>query len=140
MHRENGTLVDLNLAKGRAVGKMKATITQRFEIDGLSVDIECDGRFIFWFKREGNEWKAQYKRVFYEKDKMIPVDEKTVPVFEKEELAKYPKGYQYLAMAQHKIGHPILLDLPTVNKEAFYKMYEAIHDWLEGKDLNLFWD
>ena len=30
---ENGTLVNLNLPKERAIGKMKATITQRFQIE-----------------------------------------------------------------------------------------------------------
>lgn len=140
MHHENGTLVDLNLAKGRAVGKMKATITQRFEIDGIAFDVDCDSRFIFWCKKEGDTWKVQYKRVFYEKDKVVPVDGKTVPEFDKKLLEKYPKGYQYLAAAQHMIGHSILEELPTVNNKAFYKMYEAMHDWLEGKEVNLFWD
>jgi hypothetical protein len=95
MHRENGTLVDLNLAKERAIGKMKATITQRFTIDSIDVDVECDCRFIFWCKKENGEWKVQYNRLFYEKDKLIPVDGKTVPVFGKEQLEKYPVGYTY---------------------------------------------
>jgi hypothetical protein len=59
MHRENGTLVDLNLAKGRAVGKMKAIITQRFTIKGVQCDVDCDVRFIFCLK-VGNDWKCKY--------------------------------------------------------------------------------
>lgn len=140
MHRENGTLVDLNLEKGRAVGKMKATITQRFKLDGIAFDVECDCRFIFWCKKEGAAWKIQYNRLFYEKDKMIPVDGKTVPTFDKNALEKYPEGYQYLAVAQHALGHPILENLPTMQGEGFFKMYEAMHDWMEGKDINLFWE
>lgn len=35
-HSENGTLVDLNHPKGRAIGKTNITITQRFEIGGKS--------------------------------------------------------------------------------------------------------
>ena len=46
MHRENGTLVDLNPVTGRAVGKMKATITQRFMFPEGACDVECDCRFI----------------------------------------------------------------------------------------------
>ncbi|KAL1959527.1 hypothetical protein VTO42DRAFT_1972 [Malbranchea cinnamomea] len=68
MHRENGTLVDLNPATNRAVGKMKATITQRFTFEGgRNADVECDCRFIFFCKKEPTksspsipEWKAQY--------------------------------------------------------------------------------
>jgi len=49
MHRECGTLVELNRSTNRAVGKMKATITQRFkEADGTEYDVDCDCRFIFF--------------------------------------------------------------------------------------------
>ncbi len=50
MHRECGTLVEL--AGRRAVGKMKATITQRFrEVDGLEYDVDCDCSFIFFCEK-----------------------------------------------------------------------------------------
>jgi hypothetical protein len=140
MHRENGTLVDLSLAKERAIGKMKATITQRFTIENIDVDVECDCRFIFWCKIENGDWKVRYNRLFYEKDKLIPVDGKTVPAFGREELEKYPVGYRYLAVAQHGIGHPILGHLPTMEGVGFVKMYEATHNWLEGKEIDLWWD
>lgn len=42
MHRENGTLVDLNPPAHRAIAKMKTTITQRFNVIGITFDIECD--------------------------------------------------------------------------------------------------
>lgn len=140
MHRENGTLVNLNLAKDRAVGKMKATITQRFTLDGCEVDVECDCRFIFWCKKEEGEWKAQYNKLFYEKSKLIPVDGKNVPDIPQDVLAKYPEGYKYLAAAQHKAGHSILNDLPTMNNKGFYQMYEAMAAWLQGEEIDLFWE
>src|ERR1700710_1052999 len=45
MHRCHGTTTDINREGMRAVTKMKATITQRFIIDGAEVDAECDCRF-----------------------------------------------------------------------------------------------
>ncbi|KAI1328444.1 hypothetical protein F5Y16DRAFT_419883 [Xylariaceae sp. FL0255] len=56
MHRECGTVVDLNPSTCRAVGKMKATITQRFTIPGdpdrgvepVVFDVDCDCRFHFF--------------------------------------------------------------------------------------------
>jgi len=75
MHRECGTLVDLNPATGRAVGKMKATITQRFVEKNkkqnedekskeresqpggdtteppLEYDVDCDCQFHFFCER-----------------------------------------------------------------------------------------
>ncbi|RSH95767.1 hypothetical protein EHS25_000859 [Saitozyma podzolica] len=91
-HRENGVLANVNLKTGRGIGKMKATITQRLTMQGIPFDIDCDCRFIFFCKLEGKEWKAQYVKLFYEKDKVVPVDGKTVPDFPKEELAKYTQG------------------------------------------------
>jgi len=140
MHRENGTLANVNLAKQRGIGKMKATITQRFTLQGIPVDVECDCRFIFFAKIEDGEWKAQYVKLFYEKDKMIPVDGKTVPVFPKEELDKYTEGYKYLAVAQNSLGHPILNDLPNADNKGFHDMYKAMAAWLQGEEINLFWE
>lgn len=45
MHRECGTLVDLNQATGRAVGKVRTPITQRFNGNGAEFDIDRDNRF-----------------------------------------------------------------------------------------------
>ncbi|KAJ5913565.1 hypothetical protein N7504_002448, partial [Penicillium tannophilum] len=139
-HRECGTLANVNLSKGRGIGKMKATITQRFTIRGIAIDIDCDCRFIFFCKLENNDWKAQYVKLFYEKDKVVPINGKDVPDFPKEELEKYTPGYQYLAVAQHLLGHPILNDLPNANNEGFADMYKAMADWIEGKDVDLFWE
>lgn len=142
MHRENGTLADVNLSKSRAIGKMKATITQRFVIDGIAIDVECDCRFIFFCKKMGDSWKANYVKLFYEKDKVVPVDGQNIPkgVFVKEELDKYTEGYQYLAVAQATLGHPILNDLPNAMNKGFFKMYEIMEDWMQGKDVNLYWE
>ncbi|KAF7917746.1 hypothetical protein EAE99_009122 [Botrytis elliptica] len=140
MHRENGALVDLNLL-GRAIGKMKATITQRFVIEDTSIDVEYDCRFIFWCIVEDGECKVEYNCLFYEKDKVIAADGKNLPgIFTKEELEKYPEGYRYLAFAQHKIGHSILEDSPTIMGRPFGKMYDAMAAWLRGEDVDLNWD
>ena len=142
MHRENGTLVDLNPSTKRAVGKMKATITQRFVTDGIQYDVECDCRFIFFALKAPTSasstpiWKTQYVKLFYEKDKVVPTDGKTVPsYFTKENLSQYPEGYQYLAAAQATLGHKILGGLPNAENEAFFEMYKAMDAWLQGGEV-----
>ncbi|KAF4774725.1 catabolic 3-dehydroquinase [Colletotrichum scovillei] len=147
MHRECGTLVELNPNTGRAVGKMKATITQRFKHhDGYEYDVDCDCRFLFFYEKakgergdgtEGEEkhWKAAYVKLVYEKDKIVPVDGVRAPVFADEVLARYPTGYKYLGAAQSTLGYDIDIKLVTGGDvRACSKMYQSMERWLEGQD------
>jgi hypothetical protein len=54
MHRCHGTTTDISPDGRRAVTKMKATITQRFVIDGCEVDAESDCRFCFFWEKFAN--------------------------------------------------------------------------------------
>ncbi|KAJ9201387.1 hypothetical protein DTO164E3_3694 [Paecilomyces variotii] len=159
MHRENGTLVDLNPVTNRAIGKMKVTITQRFTVpdhsspspssnNTITFDVECDCRFIFFCKKtisgsapdHSTEWKIQYNKNFYEKDRLVPVSRDgkastVLPQFSEEELEKFPEGYRYLGLAQEKFGgHEVLKDLPTMrDDEAFRGLTRAMDMWLRAE-------
>ena len=151
MHRECGTLVELNAAAGRAVGKMKATITQRFTIspggaggadgDGgpslepVQFDVDCDCRFHFFcFKDGAGEWKVKYVKLIYEKDKVVPVDGTRAPTFRKEILDLYPEGYKYLGAAQRMLGHAIDDSLPTPHDHTLWlDLYAKMGEWLDGQ-------
>ncbi|KAL2021750.1 hypothetical protein VTK56DRAFT_6693 [Thermocarpiscus australiensis] len=181
MHRECGTLVELSPQHGRAIGKMKATITHRFKFsaangaagssqqvvtnggepktqsspcsfssssddDEYEFDVDCDCRFIFFCQKEdddgdGASWKARYVKLFYEKDKVVPVDgRRLAPRFTPEELARYPRGYRYLGAAQARLGYDIDLRLPTAGGELWERMYGQMERWLEGEEVDLFWE
>jgi hypothetical protein len=164
MHRECGTLVELNSEKGRALGKMKATITQRFTSSletsinhkptttesekkhDFNYDIDCDCRFIFFCERQPTQpdgsspWKARFVKLFYEKDKVVPTDGHTTPRFGLEELNRYPEGYRYLGAAQARLGYSIDLQLPTARNTLWNKMYSAMEKWLDGGEPNLMWE
>ncbi|KAL2830279.1 hypothetical protein BDW59DRAFT_158608 [Aspergillus cavernicola] len=75
MHRCHGVTTDITPDAVRAVAKMKATITQRFKIDGVEVDAEADCRFCFFFEKVDGRWGAQL-------------------------LNGYPEGYKCLAYYQ----------------------------------------
>ncbi|KIW15439.1 hypothetical protein PV08_05485 [Exophiala spinifera] len=143
MHRCHGLSTDINETATRAVTKMKATITQRFVLDGCEVDAEVDCRFLFfWDKVESRvthlpEWKAKFVRHWYEKDKLIPVDPRRVPELDQCLLDRFPSGYRYLAYCQQKLmGLPVDTGLPGHNRER--RTHGGSHEAARMHDL-LYW-
>lgn len=161
MHRVHGSTTDITPAATRAVTKMKATITQRFVLDGCEVDAEADCRFCFFWERvvtwddddagadgvgDGNgEWRARFVRHWYEKDKLIPVNPGRVPRLDEEVLAQYPAGYRFLAYCQERtMGVQVLRDMPghrregdNVNGQKHDALYWQCKKWLDGEDVDI---
>lgn len=144
MHRCHGTSTDINPEATRAVTKLKATITQRFEVDGTEFDVEADCRFCFFFEKIEGRWGARLVRHWYEKDKMILANPgKPSPIIDEDKLSTYPPGYRYLAYWQEAtMGVQVLLDMPghrrhvgTVNLEKHDLLYVLAKRWLEGGDI-----
>jgi hypothetical protein len=146
MHRVHGSTTDINSEATRAVTKMKATITQRFILDGCEVDAESDCRFLFLFRKDASSgnWAARYVRHWYEKDKLIPVDPRKVPALDDQVLQRYSPGYRYLAYCQQvTMGIDISTELPghnrgkgTVNGDKHDLLYWHAKEWLEGRDVS----
>ncbi|TPX16597.1 uncharacterized protein E0L32_012418 [Thyridium curvatum] len=145
MHRCHGLTTDINQEGTRAVTKMKATITQRFEIDGCEIDVECDCRFCFFFEKVEGRWGAHFVRHWYEKDKVIPANPARFPRIDDAKLQQYPPGYKYLAYFQEAtMGVKVLTDMPghrrhvsTQNLEKHDLLYWQAKDWLEGRNLDI---
>ncbi|KAI5847961.1 hypothetical protein DFP73DRAFT_360589 [Morchella snyderi] len=147
MHRAHGTTTDINAAATRAVTKMKATITQRFTLPGgCEVDAESDCRFFFLFEKRAGRWGACFVRHWYEKDKLLPVDPRRVPVLDDERLAAFPRGYRYLAYCQEvTMGVKVMRDMPGHRSEAAGSVAAEKHDllyvqakqWLQGEEMDI---
>lgn len=144
LHRTHGLTTDINAAATRAVTKMKATITQRFVIDGCEVDAEADCRFCYFWSKDpkAGMWGANCIRHWYEKDKLIPVDPRKVPHLDDEKLKGYPTGYRYLAYCQEEtMGVKVKLDMPghirdkNENGEMHDALYLQAKAWVEGVDV-----
>ena len=143
MHRIHGSTTDIDISATRAVTKMKATITQRFELDGVEADAESDCRFVFFWSKNSltGEWRANFVRHFYEKDKLIPVNPAIVPKLDVQKSAEFPVGYRYLGYCQEMtMGVKVIKDLPghrreigTPNREKHDVLYRQIKAWMDGE-------
>lgn len=140
MHRCHGSTTDINVEATRAVTKLKATITQRFTIEGTEIDVECDCRFCFFFEKVDGKWGAQFVRHWYEKDKVIPTNPAKFPKIDEEKLKTFPDGYKYLAYFQEltmgvKVqvmpGHRRHAGTPSGDKHDL--LYWQAKEWLENK-------
>ncbi|ERS98524.1 hypothetical protein HMPREF1624_05308 [Sporothrix schenckii ATCC 58251] len=132
----------------RAVGKMKATITQRFVNpgDGIEFDVDCDCRFLFFLEKikgpAGDAaWRTVYVKLFYEKDKIVPADGHSTPALTAEERAymqdELPEGYRYLGVMQRRLGYAVDAKLPTPRNAGWEAMYKAMEAWLVGDKAEL---
>ncbi|KAK8124483.1 catabolic 3-dehydroquinase [Apiospora kogelbergensis] len=131
MHRECGTL------------RFRTTPAQAsvFCPEGAEYDVDCDCRFVFFCVKQDAEWKAKYVKLFYEKDKVVPVDGNRAPTFPAELLGSFPEGYRHLAAAQSALGYPVTRCLPTARDHAaWHAMYGKIEQWLAGSDVDLLCD
>lgn len=145
MHRCHGCTSDIDSEGRFAVTKLKATITQRFVVDGIEFDVEADCRFCFFFEKVDGRWGARLVRHWYEKDKVIPVNPTRVPAIDEGAAQKYPPGYRYLAYFQElTMGVKVLMDMPghrrhvgTVNLEKHDELYWQSKNWLEGRGLGV---
>lgn len=130
---------------------MKATITQRFTIDGCEADVEADCRFCyFWEKQDAPDsgepamWLAKMTRHWYEKDKMIPVDPRKVPKLDDSKLDTYPVGYRFLAYCQElTMGVNVIMDMPGHRRSGddpcgkkHDLLYVPSKKWVEGEDID----
>ncbi|GAA6018345.1 hypothetical protein JCM11491_005940 [Sporobolomyces phaffii] len=144
-HRVNGSTVDVAISgKGqgtRALGKLKATITQRFKmpcVDGsrelCEVDIDADCRLCFFLEKNNEgSWKTHFFKGIYERDRPVPVDPTRVAKFDRAKLDSFPEGYRHLGYCQEEIaGYKVKRDLPGSRGEEHDHFYQCFIDWLQG--------
>ncbi|MBN1136350.1 MAG: nuclear transport factor 2 family protein [Anaerolineae bacterium] len=116
----------------RAISQVKMTIHQRAPLDGVLVDVACQGRFYDFFQKRAGRWAIVRRQPIYEKDRLDPVDPAAVPRLDAELLARYPEGYRHLAYLQFKNGFSVKMGLPGLRGPEVEKVYAEGQAWLEG--------
>ena len=96
LHFLGGCTVDIS--RNRAIAQTKMSIAQRAPVEGVLCDVTCVGRFYDFLEKRKGKWGIVLRRLFYEKDRIDPVDPSAKLKLEPEILKRYPVGYQHLAV------------------------------------------
>jgi len=131
LHLLGGTSVEI---KGkRAIAQTKMTISQRAKVHDVLVDVLCTGRFYDFFEKRKGRWAIVLRRLFYEKDRMDPVDPSKTVQLDPDVLAQFPEGYCHLAYLQSNLGFKVKTDMPGLKGPEADALYAMGKKWLTGK-------
>ena len=132
-HMLGGSSIDV---KGkRAIAQTKMTISQRAPVEGVVCDVVCTGRFYDFLEKRKGRWGLVLRRLFYEKDRLDPVDPAATLKLDPALLARFPVGYRHLAYLQTKIGYKVKDDMPGLDGPEAEALYARGAAWLKGKPL-----
>ncbi|HXI36189.1 MAG TPA: nuclear transport factor 2 family protein [Burkholderiales bacterium] len=129
LHFLGGCSVDL--AGSRAVAQTKMTISQRGDVDRVTVDVTCTGRFFDFLEKRKQQWGIVRRQPIYEKDRMDPVDPAARLELDPDLLGSFPEGYRHLAYLQSKLGFKVKQGLPQLQGPAVERLYRHGRAWLE---------
>jgi len=130
LHLLGGTSVEV--AGARAIAQTKMTISQRAPVHDVMVDVLCTGRFYDFFEKRNDRWAIVLRRLFYEKDRMDPVDPSKTVQLDPKILGQFPEGYRHLAYLQTNIGYKVKPDMPGLKGPEVQALYERGRKWLAG--------
>jgi len=90
----------------------------------------CTGRFYDFFEKRKNRWAIVLRRLFYEKDRMDPVDPSKTVQLDPDILAQFPEGYQHLAYLQSGLGFKVKTNMPGLRGPDADALYAQGKKWL----------
>jgi len=130
LHLLGGTSVEI--VGARAIAQTKMTISQRAPVHGVEVDVLCTGRFYDFFEKRKDRWAIVLRRLFYEKDRMDPVDPSKTVQLDPKILEQFPVGYRHLAYLQSGLGFKVKTDMPGLRGPDAEALYVLGKKWLAG--------
>ena len=131
-HSALGTSIDLR--GNRAVAQTKMQIIQRGEVDGITVDVTCFGRFVDALEKRNGCWGIVLRQPVYELDNMAVVSPGPMPKLNREILQAFPDGYRHLAYLQTELGFEVSKTLPGTRGSEIEALKVQMEQWLVGED------
>jgi hypothetical protein len=132
LHVLGGNSVDVE--GDRAISQTRMEIHQRADVEGVTCDVVCTGRFYDFFERRDGRWGLVLRQPIYEKDRLDPVDPAAPLELDQDLLMQFPMGYRHLAYLQTRIGYTVKRDMPGWTGPELEALYERGAAWLAGED------
>lgn len=132
MHSLGGSTVEVRGA--RAVSYSKMQITQRAPLQGVLVDVICDGRFADALEKRGGRWGIVWRQPIYELDRLIVLDPAATLKLDPDLLQSFPQGYRHLGYLQTQLGFDVSRTLPGTRGPEVEALYARLEGWLEDAD------
>lgn len=127
--------ISIEVSGSRAISQTKMTISQRGDVEGVTCDVVCTGRFYDFLEKRDNRWGIVLRQPIYEKDRIDPVSPAAKLELDPALLARFPEGYRHLAYMQTRIGYTVKPDMPGLKGEQVEQLYGRGAAWLRGATL-----
>lgn len=130
LHSLGGMSIDV--IGDRAVAHSRMQIVQRGEVEGVTVDVTCHGRFVDALVKTDGRWGIVQRQPVYELDRMTPLIPNESPELDLALLHSYPIGYRHLAYLQTKMGFDVNRSLPGTRGPEIQALNARMRRWLAG--------
>jgi len=127
--------ISIEVIGSRAISQTKMTISQRGDVEGVTCDVVCTGRFYDFLEKRNNRWGIVLRQPIYEKDRIDPVSPAAKLELDAALLARFPEGYRHLAYMQTRIGYTVKPDMPGLKGKEVEQLYGRGAAWLRGAKL-----
>jgi hypothetical protein len=134
LHFLGGSAIDVR--RSRAVAQTKMTITQRAPVHDVLCDVVCAGRFYDFFEKRRGRWAIVLRRLFYEQDRLDPVDPSKTVALDAALLGRFPPGYRHLAYLQSRLGFDVKTNMPGLTGPDADALYGHGEKWLAGRPMD----
>jgi SnoaL-like protein len=122
--------ISIEVAGDRAISQTKMTISQRGDVEGVTCDVVCTGRFYDLLEKRNERWGIVLRQPIYEKDRIDPVSPAAKLELDAALLARFPEGYRHLAYMQTRIGYTVKPDMPGLKGPEVDQLYSRGAAWL----------
>ena len=122
--------ISIELVGNHAISQTKMTISQRGDVEGVTCDVVCTGRFYDFLERRDGRWGIVLRQPIYEKDRIDPVSPGAKLELDPALLARFPEGYRHLAYMQTRLGYDVKPDMPGLDGPEVNQLYFRGAAWL----------